>query len=80
MTLSLYLIMKRLSSKINSSDKLTDDVTPKAKHWLISMVNKLTVNNDHFKTELAKIAFIWGRIDGLAQSILKPCYTSTNSD
>ena len=42
------------------------------------MVNKLTVNNDHYKTKLAKIAFIWERTDGLAQSILKPCFTLIN--
>ena len=43
------------------------------------MVNKLTVNDDHFETELAKMAFIWERTDGLAQSILKPYYTLTDS-
>ena len=80
MALSLYLIIKRLSGKINSPDKLTNGVTPKAKHWLISMVNKLTINDDHFKTKLAKIAFIWGRTDRLAQSILEPGYTLTNSN
>ena len=80
MALSPYPIIKRLSGKINSPDKLTDGVTPKAKHWLISMVNKLTINDDHFETESAKMAFIWGRTDGLAQSILEPGYTSTDSN
>ena len=78
--LSMYLATKRLSGKINSPKKLTDGITPKAKYWLISMVNKLTINDDHFKTKLAKMAFIWGRIDGLTQSILKFYYTSTDSD
>ena len=78
--LSPYPIIKRLSGKINSPDKLTDGVTPKAKHWLISMVNKLTINDDYFETESAKMAFIWGCTDGLAQSILEPGYTSTDSN
>ena len=44
------------------------------------MVNKLTVNDDHYETESAKMAFVWGRTDGLAQSILEPRFTSINSD
>ena len=36
---SEYLVTKRLLGKINSPDKLTNGVTPKAKYWLISMVN-----------------------------------------
>ena len=44
------------------------------------MINKLTVNDDHYKTESAKMAFIWGRTDGLAQSILKPRFTLIISD
>ena len=44
------------------------------------MVNKLTVNNDYYETESTKMAFIWGRIDGLAQSILEPRFTLTISD
>ena len=44
------------------------------------MVNKLTVNDDHYETELAKMAFIWGRTDKLAQSILEPHFTLIKSD
>ena len=65
-TPSKYVVTKRSSGKINSSDKLTDGVSPKAKFWLISIVNKLTVNNDHYATKSTKIAFIWGRTDRLA--------------
>ena len=44
------------------------------------MVNKLTVNDDHYETKLAKIAFVWGRTDRLAQSILEPRFTLINSN
>ena len=44
------------------------------------MVNKLTVNDDHYETKLAKMAFIWGRTDRLAQSSLKPRFTLIDSD
>ena len=44
------------------------------------MVNKLTINNNHYKTESAKMAFIWERTDGLAQSILEPRFTLINSN
>ena len=54
----MCLTTKCLFSKINSLKKLTNSITSKAKYWLIFMLNKLTINNDHFKTKLAKIAFI----------------------
>ena len=37
------------------------------KLWRIELENKLIINNDHFNSEIAKIAYVYSHIKGEAQ-------------
>ncbi|GME53035.1 hypothetical protein G7Y89_g11143 [Neofusicoccum parvum] len=45
---------------------------PSFRHWKAEMYNKLEVNADHYKTERAKISYIFSRTTGTASDTIRP--------
>ena len=76
---------KRLSSKLPDPPIFTDGVDPTWEDWLSKIDRKLFVNEDHYPTGAAEIAYILSRLGGKAVAFTANCsrrhatnyYTST---
>ena len=62
------------SAKIADPPLLTDGVEPTFANWKLQIQDKLEVNTDHFPTTRAKMAYVFGRTGGDAQTHLRPRY------
>jgi hypothetical protein len=62
------------SAKISDPPVLTDGTDPTFENWKIQLQDKLTVNADHFETEEARKAYVFGRTGMDAQTHLRPRY------
>jgi hypothetical protein len=71
--------MSSKSTKKPDPDPLVDGQNPTFENWKIQMEGKFLVNHDHFRTEQAKMIYIFGRTTGDAQTHLRPRF-GTNDD
>ena len=62
------------SAKVADPPLLTDGADPTFDNWKLQLQDKLEVNADHFPTTRAKMAYVFGRTGGDAQTHLRPQY------
>ncbi|KAE8440298.1 hypothetical protein EG329_009729 [Mollisiaceae sp. DMI_Dod_QoI] len=70
----------RLSAKLPDIAVLSSGEDPTFENWEKNLIAKLSVNADHFNTEEAKMAYLFGRTTGTAQRHLKTRYRSEEGD
>ena len=63
----------KLTEKI---EPLDDGTKPTYRQWQISIRDRFTVNSDHYVTDVARMALVWGTTTGLARTYLEPRYQS----
>lgn len=82
-------ILNRLTSRPNKLEKSAKLPDPKAftgepgkeptfRRWKADIRNKIIVNSDHFRGDLARVAYLFSRTSGQANTILRP-YMETKS-
>ena len=59
---------------------LEDGTAPTFIQWKISIRDRLEVNEDHYPTERARKALVWGATNGQAKEYLEPRYLSDTHD
>lgn len=57
-------------------DPLDDGINPTFKKWKFSIMDRLELNSDHYRTTRAQQAEVWGNTTGQAQTYLEPRYGS----
>lgn len=62
------------SAKIADPPLLTDGADPTFENWKLQLQDKLEVNADHFENPKAKMAYVFSRTGGDAQTHLRPRY------
>ena len=68
-------VAPKRSAKVADPPLLTDGTDPTFDNWKLQLRDKLEVNADHFPTPRAKMAYVFGRTGGDAQTHLRPQYT-----
>jgi hypothetical protein len=68
------------SAKVADPPLLTDGTDPTFDNWKLQLQDKLEVNADHFPTARAKMAYVFGRTGGDAQTHLRPRYAQDSAD
>jgi hypothetical protein len=66
----------KLSERTPSIDCLTDGKEPTFRQWQASIKDRLEINSDHYRSERARMALVWGHTSGLAKEYLEPQYLS----
>jgi hypothetical protein len=59
------------SAKFRDPPQLSDGINPSFRKWVMQMEHKFEVNNDHFTSDRAKVAYIVDRVDGEAYEIIE---------
>jgi hypothetical protein len=70
----------RKSSKLPDPAPLSDGKDPTFENWELTIHAKLEVNTDHYPTEGARKAYVFGRTVGDAQMHLQPRYDYKNTE
>jgi hypothetical protein len=68
------------SAKIPDPPLLTDGNEPTFESWKLQLRGKLRVNSDHFPSDEARMAYVFGRTGGDAQKHLRPRYDEDSDD
>lgn len=68
------------SATVAGPPLLTDGIDPTFDNWKLQLHDKLEVNADHFPTARAKMAYVFGRTGGDAQTHLHPRYAQGSAD
>ena len=71
---------EKLSTKLPDPPIFTDGKDPTWDLWNAAIVNKLSVNSDHFKDEYAECAYIASRLGGKAAEHILPRWAPGSSD
>jgi hypothetical protein len=66
----------KLSERTLTIDCLTDGKEPTFRQWQASIKDRLEINSDHYWSERARMALVWGHTSGLAKEYLEPQYLS----
>jgi hypothetical protein len=66
----------KLSERTPTIDCLTDGKEPTFRQWQASIKDRLDINSDHYRTERARMALVWGHTSGSAKEYLEPQYLS----
>ena len=66
----------KLSERTPTIDCLTDGKEPTFRQWQASIKDRLDINSDHYRSERARMALVWGHTSGLAKEYLEPQYLS----
>jgi hypothetical protein len=66
----------KLSERTPTIDCLTDGKEPTFRQWQASIKDRLEINSDHYRSERARMALVWGHTSGLAKEYLEPQYLS----
>jgi hypothetical protein len=66
----------KLTERTPTIDNLSDGVDPTFRQWQASIVDRLEINSDHYQTERARMALVWGHTTGIAKGYLEPQYLS----
>jgi hypothetical protein len=70
----------KLSERTPTIDCLTDGKEPTFRQWQASINDRLEINSDHYRTERARMALVWGHTSGLAKEYLELQYLSESDD
>lgn len=70
----------RLSERTPKIEDLSDGTDPTFKQWQASILDRLEINHDHYRTERARKALVWGHTSGLAKEYLEPRYLSEDPE
>jgi hypothetical protein len=62
----------KLSERTPTIDCLTDGKEPTFRQWQASIKDRLEINSDHYRSERARMALVWGHTSGLAKEYLEP--------
>jgi len=68
------------SVKLPDPPLLTDGKEPTFESWKLQIQGKLRVNQDHFSSDEARMAYVFGRTGGDAQAHLHPRYDDDSED
>ena len=68
------------STKIPDPSPLTDGKNPTFESWKLQLRGKLHVNADHFPSDEARMAYVYGCTGGDAQKHLNPRYNEESAD
>ncbi len=68
------------SAKVADPPLLTDGTDPTFDNWKLQLRDKLEVNADHFPNARARMAYVFGRTGGDAQTHLRPRYAEESAD
>ncbi len=68
------------SAKVADPPLLTDGTDPTFDNWKLQLRDKLEVNEDHFPNNRARMAYVFGRTGGDAQTHLRPRYAEESAD
>ena len=68
------------STKIPDPSPLTDGKEPTFESWKLQLRGKLRVNADHFPSDEARMAYVYGCTGGDAQKHLNPRYNEDSAD
>jgi hypothetical protein len=68
------------SMKLTDPLLLTDGVEPTFENWKLQLQDKLEINADHFLTPRARMAYVFSRTGGDAQTHLRPRYSTDAMD
>lgn len=64
----------KLSERTPKIEPLDDGVSPTFRQWQASIQNRLDINSDHYRSEKARMAAVWGHTTGTAMGYLEPQY------
>ena len=64
----------KLSERTPDIDDLSDGKDPTFRQWQASIEDRLEINADHYPTERARMALVWGHTSGIARGYLEPKY------
>ena len=70
----------RKTARQKDLDQLRDGTSPTFDVWLTGILDKFTVNHDHFADDEAKCAYIYGQTVGDAQKHLHPRWKRTSKE
>ncbi|USP73300.1 uncharacterized protein yc1106_00574 [Curvularia clavata] len=68
------LLRVKLTERTPSIDNLSDGTEPTFRQWQASIEDRLTINADHYRSERARMALVWGHTTGIAKGYLEPQY------
>jgi hypothetical protein len=68
------------SAKVADPPVLTNGIDPTFDNWKLQLRDKLEVNADHFPSIRARMAYVFGRTGGDAQTHLRPRYAEESAD
>ncbi len=69
-------IRQKLSERTPNIDDLDNGSNPTFRQWQASIQDRLEINADHYRSERARMALVWGHTTGLAKEYLEPRYLS----
>lgn len=64
----------KLTERTPAIDNLSDGVEPTFRQWRASVQDRLEINSDHYRSERARMALVWGHTSGIAKGYLEPRY------
>ena len=72
-------IVPKLSERTPKIQSLTDGEEPTFLQWQASIRDRLDINADHYRSERARMALVWGHTAGTAREYLEPQYLATST-
>ena len=69
----------KLSERTPKIEPLTDGESPTFRQWQASIQDRLEINADHYRSERARMACVWGHTSDKAREYLEPQYLATSS-
>jgi hypothetical protein len=70
----------RKTSKLKDTEPLKDGISPTFDQWHADILDKFTVNHDHFENNESKCAYIYNRTTGDAKQHLLPRWKRTSKE
>lgn len=70
----------KLTERTPTIDTLDDGTKPTFKQWQASIQDRLEINSDHYRSERARMAMVWGHTTGIAMGYLEPQYLSDSDE
>ena len=65
---------EKLTERTPAITALSDGSQPTFRQWQASIKDRLDINSDHYRSERARMALVWGHTEGLAKEYLEPRY------
>ena len=74
------LLRVKLSERTPPIDNLSDGQDPTFRQWQASIEDRLSINSDHYRSERARMALVWGHTTGIAKGYLEPQYLADSAE